>query len=77
VPLSRRPAGSVLNLPFQGRLLPLRQRVSEWQAISVTQGEIPRDASYVHDAHIAEYGAVAVLCIQWVECCYGRAAVCY
>ena len=37
VPLARRPAGSVLNLPFQGRLLPLRQRVSEWQAISVTQ----------------------------------------
>jgi hypothetical protein len=26
-------------------LLPLEQRVSEWQAISVTQGEIPRDAS--------------------------------
>jgi hypothetical protein len=26
VPLARRPTGSVLNLPFQGRLLPLKQR---------------------------------------------------
>ena len=51
----RRPAGSVLDLPFQGRLLPLKQRVSEWQALSVAEREIPRDASYVHDAHIAEY----------------------
>ena len=45
VPLARRPAGRVLNLPFQGRLLPLKQRVSEWQAISIIQGEIPRDTS--------------------------------
>jgi hypothetical protein len=30
-PLARRPAGSVLILPFQGRLLPLKQRVSEWR----------------------------------------------
>jgi hypothetical protein len=60
VPLARRPAGSVLNLPFQGRLLPLRQRVSAWQAISVTQGEIPRDVSYVHDAHNAEYSRLVV-----------------
>ena len=36
MPLARRPAGNVLNLPFQGRLLPHMQRVSEWQAISVT-----------------------------------------
>jgi hypothetical protein len=36
VPLARGPAGSVLNLPLQGRLLPLKQRVSEWQTISVT-----------------------------------------
>ena len=54
VPLARQPVGSVLNLPFQGRLLPLKQRVSEWPAISVTQGEIPREASYVHDAHISD-----------------------
>jgi hypothetical protein len=54
MPLARRPAGSLLNLPFRARLLPLKQRVSEWQATSVTQGEIPREASYVHDAHIAE-----------------------
>ena len=45
MPLARWPAGRVLNLPFQGRLLPLKQRVNEWQAISVTRGEIPRDAS--------------------------------
>jgi hypothetical protein len=31
VPLARRLAGSVLNLPFQGWLLPLKQRVNEWQ----------------------------------------------
>jgi hypothetical protein len=34
-----------LNLPFRGWFLPLKQRVSEWQAISGTQGEIPCDAS--------------------------------
>jgi hypothetical protein len=45
VPPARRSAGSVLNMPFQGRLLPLKQRVNEWQAISVTRGEISRDAS--------------------------------
>jgi hypothetical protein len=28
-PLARRPVGSVLNLPFQSWLLPLKQRVSE------------------------------------------------
>ena len=31
MPLARRLAGSVLNLPFQGWLLPLKQRVNEWQ----------------------------------------------
>jgi hypothetical protein len=45
MPLAWRPTGSVLNLPFQDRVLPLKQRINEWQAISVTQGEIPRDAS--------------------------------
>ena len=40
---ARPPPGSVLNLPFQGRLLPLMQRVNEWQAVSATYGEI-RDA---------------------------------
>ena len=45
VALARRLAGSELNLPFQGWLLPLKQRVNEWQAISVTQGEIPCNAS--------------------------------
>jgi hypothetical protein len=39
VPLAWRSAGNVLNLPFQGRLLPLKQRVNEWQAISVTHGD--------------------------------------
>jgi hypothetical protein len=32
---------NVLNLPFQGWFLPLLQRVSEWQAISVTHGQVP------------------------------------
>ena len=45
VPLARQPVGSVLNLPFQGRLLPPKQRVSEWRAISVAQDEIPCDDS--------------------------------
>jgi len=39
------PAGNVLNLPFQGWLLPFLQRVSECQTISITEGEISRDAS--------------------------------
>ncbi len=43
-----RPASSILNLPFQDQLLPLRQRVNEGQAISVTQGEIFRGTSCVH-----------------------------
>jgi hypothetical protein len=29
--------GNVLNLPFQGWLLPLLQRAGEWQAISITR----------------------------------------
>jgi hypothetical protein len=36
---------NVVNLPFQGRFLPVMQRVSEWQALSVTHCEISRDAS--------------------------------
>jgi hypothetical protein len=45
--LPRLPAASrnVVNLPFQGRFLPVMQRVSEWQAISLTHCEISRDAS--------------------------------
>ena len=34
-PPAWRSAGNVLNLSFQGWFLPLLQRVSEWQAISV------------------------------------------
>lgn len=49
---AHRTATRVLNLPFQRRPLPLKQRVSEWQATSVTQGEIPRDASRVQGPHI-------------------------
>ncbi len=41
----QRPAGNVLNLPFQGRFLPLMQRVSEWQTFSITQGDISRGIS--------------------------------
>ena len=55
MPLAWRSAGRMLNLPVQGRLLPPKQGVSEWRAISVAQGEIPRDASGVHDAYIADY----------------------
>ena len=64
----RRSAGNALNLPFQDRLLPPMQRVSKWQAISVTQGDISRDASWVHDAHIADYARQLVeLCDhQWL-----------
>jgi hypothetical protein len=40
VPLARRPAGDVPNLPFQGWFLPLIQRVSEWQPICVTCGYV-------------------------------------
>lgn len=32
--------GQYLNLAFQGLLLPLMQRVNEWNAISVTHREI-------------------------------------
>ena len=43
-PPVQRSVGNVLNLRFLSWLL-LLQRVSEWQAISVTQGEIPRGTS--------------------------------
>ena len=43
-PPAWRVAGSVLDLPFQGWCLPLLQRVSEWQAISVTHGHVSCDS---------------------------------
>jgi len=41
VPLARRLAGSVLNLPFQGWPLPLKQRVNEWQLFSSPRVRFP------------------------------------
>ena len=40
MPLARRPAGNVPNLPLQSWFLPLIQRVSEWQPICVTYGYV-------------------------------------
>ena len=47
----RRPAGYVVNPLFQGGSC-RSQRVSGWQAISVTHGEISRDAASVHEAQL-------------------------
>jgi hypothetical protein len=43
----------VVNLSFHGRLLPLMQRVSGWQAISVTRGEFSRVALHKFTTRIS------------------------
>jgi hypothetical protein len=45
VPLARKPAGNVPNLPFQGWFLPLMQRVGEWHLFASHTVTYSRDAS--------------------------------
>jgi hypothetical protein len=71
----------LLNLPFQGLLLALMQRVNEWKLFPSLVARFLRGASSVHDAQIAEHGRTAregvnafchVQIIQfWCYLCFG------